>query len=184
MAQIRLSGDLPALAAALRAAGGSLRPVISGGAYAIVNAIKAHYRSKPGKSFFQSVVSGDKVFVDKLDDSQAIIKINSYELAHRIKGGTVRPIPPRRALAIPLTEEARAAGYPSDKRIRGVFRPKGTNVLAVKDGDGFRALWALVASVTHRPRPEDAVPEGVLQAAAEPVMRDAILRALRNKGNG
>jgi hypothetical protein len=183
MATVTLSGDLKQLAETLLARGGRLRPATAAGAAAMKRSIEDYYRGKPGKGFFKASVAGSKVAITELQETHAVVMIDSYELAHRIKGGTVRPIAPRRALAIPRTDEARAAGYPSNNRIPGVFHPKGTRVLAVKNpgSDSFRALWALVPSVTHRPHPEDDVPLGIIRTAAEPAMRDAILRALRGR---
>lgn len=181
---IRVSSDLAGLAARLTAAGGTLRPAVAAGAAAVKRALEDFYRAMPGKSFYRDAVAGNKVAVAEIRDSSATVTIDSRELAHHIRGGTVRPIPPRKALAIPVTDEARAAGYPSNNRIPGVFHPKGTRVLAVKNAgsESFRVLWVLAASVTHRPHPEAQPDEARLASAAEPVMREAILRALKRRG--
>lgn len=175
---IRISADIKDFSS--RVASGKLRAALAAGAVAVRRAIEDFYRAKPSSSgFYARQVAGGRVAVTSLSDTRSVITHDSYEIAHRIRGGTVRPIPPRRALAIPLTPEARAAGYPSNNRIPGLFRPKGTRVLAVKEGDGIRALWALSASVTHRPDPSSAVPPQTLSSAASSAMRDAILLALR-----
>jgi hypothetical protein len=178
--QVRVN-DLADLAARLRAAGGSLRPALAAGAAALARAIQDHYRSRPSRSgFWARQVAGGKVQVASLTEERAVVTIDSYELAHKVRGGTVRPIAPRKALAIPLTDEARLAGYPSNNRIPGLFRPKGTRVLAVKNpgSDSFRALWALVPSVTHRADPGALPPEAALRAASTEAMRQTIVRAL------
>lgn len=179
--KISLSSELTSLASRVSGAGGSLRPALAAGAAAVARAVGDFYRAKPSRSgFWSRMVSGSAIQVTSLSDTAAVITLDSYEIAHRIKGGTVRPIAPRKFLAIPLNDEARAAGYPSNNRIPDLFVPKGTRVLAAPNPDGtFRALWALVASVTHRPDPSSAVPDALLAAAAEPAMRDAILRALK-----
>lgn len=184
MSTIKVTGDLEELALTLQARGGSLRPALGAGAAAVKRTVQDFYRSLPSRSgFYKSQVAGEKVAITELTDAHAVVTLDSYEIAHRINGGTVRPLAPRRALAIPLNDEARAAGYPSNNRIPGVFKPKGTNVLAVKNegSESFRVLWALVASVTHRPDPSAAVPSAMLQSAASDAMRSAILRALRGR---
>lgn len=187
MATVKLSGDLQELAAALRAQGGRLRPAMAAGALAVRRSVIDYYRGISKNGFYASQASEEKVQVTALEESHAQVTVDSFELAHKITGGDVYPIPPRRNLAIPLTDEARAAGYPSNKRIPGVFRPghvkgvpnSGKHVLAVKDGKGFRALWALVEKVTHQPDPKAQIPMGTLDDAASNAMREAIVRAMR-----
>lgn len=187
MAVIKLSGDLQRLAGVLVGQGGRLRPALASGAVALRSALIGYYRSISAGGFYASMVSEDRIAITALDETRAEVTIDSPQLAHKITGGDVYPIPPRQNLAIPLTAEARAAGYPSNRRIRGVFRPghvkgvpnSGKHVLAVKDGTGFRVLWALASKVHHEPDPRAIVPDAVLSGDAEMAMREAILRALR-----
>ena len=181
---IKINSDLTDLANGLAAAGGSLRPALAAGAAAVKRTVEDFYRSRPSRSgFFKKCVEGGKVAVTSLTDTSAKVTVDSYELAHHIRGGVIRPIPPRTALAIPVTDEARAAGYPSNNRIPGLFRPKGTRVLAVKmeGSEAFRVLYVLAASVNQRPHPEAIVPAAALEAAASNAMRAAIIRALRGR---
>ena len=187
MAQIRLSGDLKTLAEKLSGQGGRLRPVMAAGAASARLAIVEYYRSISQHGFYASQANSEKVAITALGETRAEITIDSYELVHKIKGGDVYPLPPRHNISVPLTDEARAAGYPSNRRIKGVFRPghikgvpnSGKHVLAVKDGKGFRVLWALAEKVTHRPDPKAEIPAELLEAAAEGVMRSELLNALK-----
>jgi hypothetical protein len=92
----------------------------------------------------------------------ATIRIASRILAHKITGGTVRPGPGKRYLAIPL----RAAAYgksPGGGQVPGLFflrTKKGRQYLmkkGAKSGPLKAALspwYRLVTSVTHQPDPQ------------------------------
>ena len=78
-------------------------------------------------------------------------------LAHKVTGGTITA-KRKGALTIPLIPEAHgmtAAAYA--RKYSPLFVVKG--VLAEKDGDEFRAVFALKKSVTHKPWPKALPPE-------------------------
>ena len=79
--------------------------------------------------------------------------INIAQVLH--DGVTIRP-KKRRALAIPVTREASKllAEHRSVRRIPGLFRPKGTMVLARGGGrGGFEILFVLLRKSVIPPRP-------------------------------
>ena len=108
----------------------------------------------PSKHFFIRE-GADKTAMTEYSAAHAVVGIASAAMAHRLRGGTVRPKRGKH-LAIPLTEEAYKKGSPREWDDRtALFRPKGTHILARKlDGDRLEAMYALVESVTHRARPE------------------------------
>ncbi len=92
----------------------------------------------------------------------ATIRIASRVLAHKITGGTVRPGPGKRYLAIPLRAEAYGKS-PGGGQVSGLFFLRtrtGRQYLmkaGAKRGARKAALspwYRLVTSVTHRPDPE------------------------------
>ncbi len=118
----------------------------------------------PSKHFFIRE-GADRTALTSYSAGGAVVGIASAAMAHRLRGGTVRPKRGRR-LAIPLNEEAYKKGSPREWDDRtALFHPGGTRILARKlDGGRLEAMYALVASVTHRPRPEtlpDMKEEGV-----------------------
>lgn len=99
--------------------------------------------------------------VDKGGDS-ATVWVDSYQMHHKLKGGTVKPR--RKFLAIPVSEWAKwRKQTPGD--IYGIdlfVSRKGAPFLARegKDGRPLRgADWILVRSVTHKPHPEVIPPK-------------------------
>lgn len=166
------------------------RAILAAGAKAVESAIRRHFRAMPSRSgFFAAQVAEGKVQTTSLTDDAAEVDVDSRELAHYVAGGRVEPIPPRRALSIPLTDEARAAGYPSAGRIPGLFllRTKlGQNnhragLLCTTDGAYLEAHYALVPYVDHDPHP-GAWPAAAIEAEAQAAMQrsfDAQLAGLR-----
>lgn len=65
-------------------------------------------------------------------------------LLHKIDGGTVRPVPPKKYLAIPANDAARALGWPSH------WSSRGDGQLDVVFGRG-RVPVALALRTIHRP---------------------------------
>lgn len=165
------------LAARLAPGSQPVARAVAEGAAELKALVERHYSETSTGGWRKSHVSGGQVGITA-GTTGAAVSIDSKELAHLIRGGTVRPTAPRKALAIPLTAEARAAGNPSNKRIPDVFHPKGTRILARKRADGaLEALWALCAQVTHRAHPEYA-PD---MAAAADSVKAAIDRSLRRQ---
>lgn len=155
------------------------RAILAAGAKAAEAAIRSHFRAMPSRSgFFAAQVAEGKVQTTSLTADAAEVEVDSRELAHYIAGGRVEPIPPRRALAIPLTDEARAAGYPSAGRIPNLFllRTKlGQNnrragLLCTTDGTYLEAHYALVPFAEHDPHP-DAWPAAAIEAEARTAMQ-------------
>lgn len=64
------------------------------------------------------------------------------------RGAVIRP-KRARALAIPVSREASrlVSQYGSVRAIPGIFRPHGTSILALPDGDGFKMMFILRQSV-------------------------------------
>lgn len=154
------------------------RPILAAGAKAVEAAIRTSFRAMPSRSgFFAAQVNAGKVQTTELTDEHAVVSVDSRELAHYISGGTIFPIPPRKALAIPLTDAARAAGYPSNKRIDGIFMLKGKRgvnpTLCATGGYGLIAHWVLVPSVTTPAHP-DAWPQAAIEADAQVAMQAAL----------
>lgn len=158
-------------------ASGAIRPraILAAGAKAAEAAIRRHFRGMPSRSkFFASSVAGGKVQVSELTDAQAVVTIDSRELAHYIGGGKVEPVHGR-ALAIPVSDRAREAGYPSAGRIPDLFMRKsdgGRATLCTSDGAVLETHYVLVASVTHQPHP-DAWPGAAIEATAHSAMQRA-----------
>ena len=109
----------------------------------------------------------------KLTDEEAVVEVASRELAHYIHGGPVRPLPPRKALAIPLTERARRAGSPSLGNIKDLFlvKTKGRKpLLCTMEGKRLEAHYVLVKSVTHKGH-QDKWPQGEIESGALAAMK-------------
>lgn len=115
----------------------------------------------------------------RVSDTGVVLTNAAPHFRHKITGGTITP---KRVkfLTIPLIPEARNRFAETYQRVMGkrLFIPHGTNVLAEKDGKGFRAVYALVKSVTHKPWPNAMPGESVY---ADPFVRsilDQLRRAL------
>lgn len=69
-------------------------------------------------------------------------------------GKTITPVKAQ-ALAIPVSREASnlAREHGGVGEVPGLFRPKGTSILAVKDGKGFKMMFILKDEVVIPPRP-------------------------------
>ena len=153
------------------------RALLGAGAKAIERTIRRAFRSLPSRSgFFEEMVAGGRVTTPVLTDDEAVVKVDSRELAHYIRGGPVRPLPPRKALAIPQTQRARDAGSPSLGNIPDLFMVKrrGKNpLLCATEGKHLVAHYALVGGVTHRPHPEHW-PEAEIRNSAAKAMQQEL----------
>lgn len=91
---------------------------------------------------------------------QATVGIDSRQFAHKITGGTIRPGPGRRFLALPMRAEAYGV-LPRAGTIAGIFpiRSKlfGKAYLAANEGGALRFYWRLVPSV-HQNADSRALP--------------------------
>ena len=107
--------------------------------------LRAHFirRDKEGnkkgwpRSHFWKKVVHDATAVARVTETTATVRVASYEFAHKVKGGNIRP-KRKRALAIPLTAKAAKAGSPRLWKIRfpdnPLFRPKGWDMLFAAKG--------------------------------------------------
>jgi len=100
----------------------------------------------------------------------ATVGIASPQIAHKLTGGTIRPGPGRRFLALPLREEA-AGVLPRAGTIPGLFvmRSKilGTAWLATNEGGALRFYWRLTPSVDQAADPRTLPPIDALRAKLE-----------------
>jgi len=96
------------LASRLTPGGSAATAAVQAGAAALQLAVERHYRHTSQGGFRKAHVSKGQVSLTTTPTT-ASVNINSKELAHLILGGRVVPVPPRKAPAIPLTPEARAA---------------------------------------------------------------------------
>ncbi|GAB4180108.1 MAG: hypothetical protein Fur0032_20970 [Terrimicrobiaceae bacterium] len=129
-------------------------------------------------NFWSKVVRQATAFTGATDNS-AEIGIASPEFVHKLRGGTIRPRRGR-ALAIPLTSRAKAAGSPREwddssrlvpiKTRKGLFlmvsQYKGKERGGIK-GQRLIAAYKLVPKVTHKPDPTALPPDGALEGAVE-----------------
>lgn len=126
-----------------------------------------------GSSFGADVARGWKF--DTSDANGATISNDASYYAFKVSGGTITP---KRwdYLTIPIVPEARGLRAATYARTTGqkLFQPRGKRVLAVKDGNGFRPIYALVSSVTMRPWPGAVPPEDVLAGAFSEAWREAL----------
>jgi len=147
----------------------------------------------PSKQFFAGGPTSveRKVGIKSVTGTSAEITIADPRFVHRITGGKVSA---KRVkfLAIPLTAEAYAAGGKGSIReaMPGlkVVRSNGGLFLA-KEASGKRGtkaqvqmLFKLVASVTHRPHPDEMPDEKALGAAARVAMERAARLLMRGTG--
>lgn len=168
---MKFTFDLPSREFKLNA-----RAILARGAKAAEAVIVRHFRARPSRSdFFARQVDGT-VNTTELTDTHAVVSVASRELAHYIDGGTVRPIPPRKALAIPISERARRAGSPSVGMIPDLFmlkRPGKPPLLCTTEGKTLTMHYVLVKSATHVPH-RDAWPTAEIQTEAFAAMQAAL----------
>lgn len=133
-------------------------------------------------NFWTRVVKKATSFV-RADSSSATVSIASREFIHKLKGGVVRA-KAGRALAIPLTNAAKAAGSPGEWTTKGdgqlifvktkrgafLFRNLGFRGRGRTKGQRWEAMYKLVASVRHLAQ-ADALPD---RAAIEAALADQL----------
>lgn len=189
-ASITISADqfpqATARLARLQALGGTLRPLLTAAAGAVAREIRTHLRTKnaqpnargwPKQGFYGR--EAQAVAVGAVSDTEARVDIASPALAHRYLGGTITP-KRGRALTIPATAEAYAAGAPREGYWGDrLFRPKGKRYLATKDGDTITVQYFLARSVTHQPDPSVLPADARLNQVATTALESALNRQLR-----
>lgn len=114
-------------------------------------------RSRYGHKFY--ITEGEKKTTSEArsDGLSGAVKIDSAQMLHKLKGGTVRP--KNKFLAIPVTEWAKSQKQtPGDIFGIELYNFGKRPFLAREGKDGQPKAggpdWILVRSVTHRPHPE------------------------------
>jgi hypothetical protein len=139
--------------------------------------LKAHFLKREGEGnkqgfppqHFWAREVRDKTALREATADRAVVGIDSAKFRFKVNGGTIRPGPGRRLLAIPLRAEAYGV-LPRAGTIPGLFFKKmagGKMYLAAKDGSALRVYWRLVPSVTQPPDPRALPPMEQLSAALE-----------------
>ncbi len=139
--------------------------------------LKAHFLKREGegnkrgfpRSHFWAREVRDKTALREVTADRAVVGIDSAPFRHKLTGGTIKPGPGRRLLAIPTRAEAYGV-LPRAGTIPGLFFKKmagGKMYLAARDGQALRVYWRLVPSVTQPPDPRALPPIEQLQAALE-----------------
>lgn len=122
------------------------------------------------RSHFWNRVVRDATALRDVSDNRATVGIASREFAHKITGGTIKPGPGRRFLALPMRAEAYGV-LPRDNTIPGLFpiRSKilGKAWLATREGGALRFYFRLVPSVHQAADPRALPPIAELQRALE-----------------
>lgn len=141
-------------------------------------AIKAHFtkRDQEGnqsgfpRTHFWAREGRNKTALRDYTADTARVGIASPQIAHKLTGGTIKPGPGRRFLALPLRPES-AGVLPRAGTIPGLFvmRSKilGKAWLATNEGGALRFYWRLVPSVHQAADPDTLPPVAELQAKLE-----------------
>lgn len=111
----------------------------------------------------------NKTALREVTPDRASVGIDSVPFAFKLRGGTIRPGPGRKFLAIPVRAEVYGV-LPRAGTIPGLFFKKlsgGRYYLAAHDGQALRVYWRLVRSVTMPADPNALPPVSKLQAALE-----------------
>ena len=126
-------------------------------------------RGFPSQHFWARQVRAKTAFREATAD-KATVGIDSPPFRMKLTGGTIRPGPGRRFLAIPVRPEAYGV-LPRAGTIPGLFpiRSKilGKAWLATQEGGALRFYWRLVPSVHQNPDPRALPPVAELRAALE-----------------
>lgn len=137
------------------------------------------------RSHFWSREVRAKTALRSFDESQATVGIDSPAFAHKITGGTIRPGPGRRALALPMRPEvygvlARANTIPGLFPIRSKILGKAW--LATREGGALRFYFRLVPSVFQAADPRALPPVEQLRAALETRANQELQRIVAQSG--
>lgn len=133
---------------------------------ASTNALKKYHRNFNARGKWSKRASGPSEFGEEVTRGWGLSRVTPQgvtitnaapHFAFKITGGTITP-KRKRALTIPLIPEAKGRFAAVFEQVTGkkLFIPRGTSILAYKDDSdpkGFRAVYALVKSVTHKPWP-------------------------------
>jgi hypothetical protein len=121
-----------------------------------------------------------KTALRSVTDDTAVVGVASPQFAFRVRGGTIKPGPGKRFLAIPTRPEVYGV-RPSAKTIPGLFFARSGNRawLATREGKALRVYWRLVRSVTQAADPRALPPIADLQAALEARAQQELARILK-----
>jgi hypothetical protein len=159
---------------------------------AVTKELKAHFLQRnqepnkmgwPSQNFF-SKEGFRRTALVHADESSALVAVASPAMAHRLRGGTVRP---KRAkfLAIPLTAQAYAAGSPREMQDLSYLPPRpGRAALLVQQKKAARGekrgeiipQFALVKSATHTADPRTLPERDTLVNAASTAVEGTLQR--------
>jgi hypothetical protein len=150
--------------------------------------LKAHFLKREGepnkhgwpRSHFWNREVRDKTALREVTADRAVVGIDSAPFRFKVTGGTIRPGPGRKMLAIPTRAEAYGV-LPRANTIPGIFlvHTGGRLYLAAKDGSALRIYWRLVPYVTQAPDPRALPPTDQLQAALEAKAEKEVGRILQ-----
>lgn len=130
-------------------------------------------RSRYGHNFYNKQGTDRTEYV--AGGNFALVRVRSYQMLHKLKGGTVRARNVK-MLAIPLSELAKQRGE-SPSRWDNLFlvKSKRGNLLLMsgKNKSDWQAHFILRRSVTHKPHPEVIPERARLIAAAKRGIEDA-----------
>ena len=154
-------------------------------------AVKDHFRKRelgsPNKQGFPRThfwrkEGFDKTAVAEVTPDRATVTIGSAAIGFKLRGGTIRPGPGKKALAIPLT--ALAYGRrPSENHIPGLFvrrRAGRAAYLATREGKALRVHYLLLRSVTQR-ADHDTLPDNLRQTVLDRAARWLAARDARSQ---
>ena len=126
-------------------------------------------RSRYGHNFYTR--EGKAKTVAESGSNVAIVRVESYKMAHKLRGGTVRAKNVK-MVAIPVTELAKQRGISQSKWRNApelfLIKSKRGNLLLMsgKTRSELQAHFVLLRSVTHKPRPEVIPEKSRLESAA------------------
>lgn len=194
MITITVHGNAESVLSATAQAAANSRPLLGAAQAAVVDGLKRHFLARNGepnrmgwaKRNLWTTEGVEKTAPGALTATSAEVRVSSPIIAHKLTGGTIRPGPGRRALAIPVDEEAYLAGQPSLKVIPNLklvkVGPKGrqTAVLAQDTGhDQLEIKYRLVPAVTQPADPRTLPPPDTLAQAAGDAAAAALARQVR-----
>jgi len=169
------------------------RAALGGAAAGVVRLLRRHFAARdaegnrrdwPRTHWWTREVRSATAVAEVTAD-EATVRIASRQFALAVTGGTIRPLAPRRFLALPLRAEV-AGKYPRSRPVEGLFflrsrSGRGGFLATREEGAGVRGrltLWyRLVASVRRPADPRALPPEGEIAAQAGARLRGAVERA-------
>lgn len=170
-----------------RVSGGFVRRAMSlivGEAAQLVrrNFMRLNSRRSPQSNFYRregEAKTGSEV---SPDGSRGAVTVASYQMAHKLTGGTVRPVRAK-SIAVPITDWAKAVSREQSSRLsqradlQYVRSRRGKPMLwRIVDGEATEPAFVLLKSVKHKPHPDVLPGSAELTAAAEKAAKIATER--------